>query len=62
MRDTLQFILAQATPRVRKALKLCYWEEWPLQSISAHLGVSRFTLAREIRAFFDKINSQLGHG
>lgn len=62
MHDTVNFILGQAPPRVERALKLCYWEGWPLQSIAAHLGVSRFVLAREIRAFFEKMNTQLGDG
>lgn len=62
MHDTVNFILEQAPPRVERALRLCYWEGWPFQSIAAHLGVSRFVLAREIRAFFEKMNTELGDG
>lgn len=62
LHDTVNFILEQATPRVRRAIELCYWEGWPLLGIASHLGVSRFVLAREIRAFFDKMNTQLGDG
>jgi RNA polymerase sigma factor (sigma-70 family) len=58
--DTVNFILEQASPRVREALQLCYWEGWSLQSIAAQLGVSRFVLAREIRAFYEKMHVQLG--
>ena len=59
MRDLVKFIMEQAPPRVRKALQLCYWDGWTSQAIAAHLGASRFTLAREIGAFFKKITSQL---
>lgn len=60
MHDMVEFIMGQASPHVRKALQLCYWDEWPLLAIAAQLQVSRFALAREIRAFFKKIISQLG--
>jgi DNA-directed RNA polymerase specialized sigma24 family protein len=62
IRDTVRFILGQAPLRVRKALELCYWEEWSFQGVAAHLGVSRFSLARKVRAFFDSIRSQFGDG
>src|SRR5262245_3944185 len=42
--DTVKYVLEQAPPRVRRALELCYWENWSVQSIAAHLGVSRFAL------------------
>jgi DNA-directed RNA polymerase specialized sigma24 family protein len=58
--DMVEFIMGQASPRVRKALQLCYWDEWSLLAIAAHLQVNRFTLAREIRTFFKRIISQLG--
>lgn len=60
MRDTVAFILGQATPRVRRALELAYWEGWPLQSIAKQLRVSRFALARELCAFFLAIRPLLG--
>ena len=61
-RDLVRFILEAASPRVRRALQLCYWDQWPLLSIAAHLGVSRFALAREIQAFFQEIIVQFGDG
>jgi RNA polymerase sigma factor (sigma-70 family) len=60
--DLARFILEAAPPRVRRALELCYWDQWPLLSIAAHLGVSRFALAREIQAFFHEIIIQFGDG
>jgi DNA-directed RNA polymerase specialized sigma24 family protein len=60
--DTVKYILEQAPPRVRRALRLSYWDQWPIQGIAAHLGVSRFALAREIRAFSDTMNKRLGDG
>jgi RNA polymerase sigma factor (sigma-70 family) len=61
-RDLVRFILEAASPRVRRALQLCYWDQWPLLSIAAHLGVSRFALAREIQAFFHEIIVRFGDG
>ncbi|MBI1916466.1 MAG: sigma-70 family RNA polymerase sigma factor [Planctomycetes bacterium] len=62
IRDTVKYILEQAPPRVLRTLELSYWEDWSLQRIAAHLGVSRFALAREVRGFFKKMNSQFGDG
>lgn len=59
-RDLVVFILDAAPPRVRRALELCYWDQWPLLSIAAHLGVSRFALAREIQAFFHEMIARFG--
>jgi RNA polymerase sigma factor (sigma-70 family) len=61
-RDLARFILETAPPRVRRALELCYWDQWPLLSIAAHLGVSRFALAREIQAFFHQMIVRFGDG
>jgi RNA polymerase sigma factor (sigma-70 family) len=60
VRDTVDFIMAQATPRIRRALELCYWEDWPLQSIAEDLGMSRFALRRELNAFFEAMKKRLG--
>ena len=59
VRDTVKFVLDQASPRVRRALELCYWEDWSVQRIAEELGMSRFALAREIRRFFKKIKTDL---
>jgi RNA polymerase sigma factor (sigma-70 family) len=59
-RDLAIFILEAAPLRVRRALELCYWDQWPLLSIAAHLGVSRFALAREIQAFFHEMIAKFG--
>ncbi len=37
-RQHLIFVLATGTCRPARALKLCYWDDWPIQSIAVHLG------------------------
>jgi DNA-directed RNA polymerase specialized sigma24 family protein len=58
-RDFVEFVLTQAPPLIRKALKLCYWEDLPLCQVAKRLGLSRFALSRRIEAFFRKMQSRL---
>jgi RNA polymerase sigma factor (sigma-70 family) len=58
-RDTVAFVLREAPPRLRRALELCYWDEWPLTRIAKQLGLSRFALSRAIKAFFEDIHGRL---
>jgi DNA-directed RNA polymerase specialized sigma24 family protein len=60
VQDTVRFIFAEAPYRIRQALHLIYWQDWSIQAAAAELGVSRFVLGREIQAFFNKMNAQLG--
>ena len=60
VQDTVRFILGEAPYRIQKALQLVYWQDWSVQAAAAELGVSRFVLGREIQAFFNKMNAQLG--
>jgi DNA-directed RNA polymerase specialized sigma24 family protein len=59
LRDTVAFVLRQAPPRLRRALELCYWDEWPLTRIAEELGISRFALGRALDAFFEDIHGRL---
>lgn len=60
VQDTVRFIFAEAPYRIRQALQLIYWQDWSIHAAAAELGVSRFVLGREIQAFFNKMNAQLG--
>jgi DNA-directed RNA polymerase specialized sigma24 family protein len=59
-RDAADFVLKQASPRIRQALKLLFWDDWSLQRAAAHLGTNRFALTREIRSLFLRVQGPLG--
>jgi DNA-directed RNA polymerase specialized sigma24 family protein len=60
LRRIVDYVMRKAPPRLRRALELCYWENWPGQSIATHLGFNRFTLARDLRAFLGPMSTELG--
>lgn len=60
VRDLVAYVLQQAPPHLRRALELCYWDDWPVKSIATQLGMSRFALAREIDRFFARVRAELG--
>lgn len=59
LRDIVDYVMKKAPPQLRRALELCYWEDWSVQSIATHLGVNRHALARDLRAFLGRMHREL---
>jgi len=58
-RDEARYILDQAPPDVREALRLQYWEQRPLQEAAKAVGLSRFALRRKLDIFINGIRRKL---
>jgi RNA polymerase sigma factor (sigma-70 family) len=59
LRDMVDYVMRKAPPHLRPALKLCYWDDRSIQSIAKELGVSRFSLGRELRSFLGQMQAEL---
>jgi DNA-directed RNA polymerase specialized sigma24 family protein len=59
VKDLAAHVLEQAPPHLRRALELCYWDDRPIKGIATQLGMSRFTLTRELDRFFARMGAEL---